>query len=104
MHFYGGGYAGTVNNTVVIIDDESQNQIHIGKNVFGDIMFDYIHDQTGELVGFIDVVLWRSCQKGLIKINGKKVAQLMFVIGTNGGGLWHPNWKQNLKFAIEKYQ
>jgi len=25
----------------------------------------------------------------------------MFVIGTNGGGLWHPNWQQNLQFAIE---
>ena len=25
----------------------------------------------------------------------------MFVIGTNGGGLWHPNWQQNLQFAIQ---
>lgn len=38
-----------------------------------DIMFNHIHEETGEMVGFIDVVLWRSCQKGLIKINGKKV-------------------------------
>lgn len=36
---------------------------------FCDIMFDNIHKQTGEKVGFIDVVLWRSCQKGLLKIN-----------------------------------
>lgn len=25
----------------------------------------------------------------------------MFVVGTNGGGLWHPNWNQNLKFAVK---
>ena len=25
----------------------------------------------------------------------------MFVIGTDGGGLEHPNWQQNLKFAIK---
>ena len=28
----------------------------------------------------------------------------MFVIGTNGGGLYHPNWQSNLKFAIELQQ
>ncbi len=31
-------------------------------------------------------------------------AQLMFVIGTNAGGLYHPNWNQNLKFAIKVQQ
>ena len=25
----------------------------------------------------------------------------MFVIGTNGGGLEHPNWVQNLKMAVK---
>ena len=25
----------------------------------------------------------------------------MFVIGTNGGGLSHPNWQKNLKLAIK---
>ena len=40
---------------------------------FCDLMFDHIHRETGEKVGFIDVVLWRSCQKGLIKISGKNV-------------------------------
>ena len=28
----------------------------------------------------------------------------MFVIGTNGGGLYHPNWQSNLKFAIDIQQ
>ena len=36
-----------------------------------------------------------------VRIGEDYAAQLMFVIGTNGGGLWHPNWNQNLKFAIK---
>ena len=36
-----------------------------------------------------------------IKIGDKKVAQMMFVIGTDGGGLEHNNWQQNLKKAIK---
>ena len=36
-----------------------------------------------------------------VKVNGESVAQLMFVIGTNGGGLEHPNWTQNLKAAVK---
>ncbi len=32
--------------------------------------------------------------------NSQSVAKLMFVVGTDAGGLNHPNWKQNLKFAI----
>ena len=36
-----------------------------------------------------------------VKIGDEVAAQLMFVIGTNGGGLEHPNWQQNLKFAVK---
>lgn len=32
--------------------------------------------------------------------NGDKTAQLMMVVGSNGGGLEHNNWKENLKFAV----
>ncbi len=39
-----------------------------------------------------------------VKIGDEVAAQLMFVIGTNGGGLYHPNWQTNLKFAIELQQ
>lgn len=35
-----------------------------------------------------------------VSINGQSVAQLMFVIGTDGGGLEHPNWINNLKTAV----
>ncbi|KNY28099.1 stage II sporulation protein P [Pseudobacteroides cellulosolvens] len=35
------------------------------------------------------------------EVNGKKAAQVMFVMGTNKRGLYHPNWKENLKFALK---
>lgn len=35
-----------------------------------------------------------------MQIGEEVAAQLMFVIGTNGGGLYHPNWQSNLEFAI----
>ena len=39
-----------------------------------------------------------------VKIGENYAAQIMFVIGTNEGGLWHPNWQQNLKFAVKVQQ
>lgn len=39
-----------------------------------------------------------------VKIGNEVVSQLMFVIGTDGGGLEHPNWQNNLKFAIAVQQ
>lgn len=36
-----------------------------------------------------------------VKIGEETVAQLMFVVGSNGGGLTHDNWQTNLKFAIK---
>lgn len=36
-----------------------------------------------------------------IKIGDEVVSQLMFVIGTDGGGLEHPNWQKNLQFAVK---
>lgn len=39
-----------------------------------------------------------------VKIGDETAAQLMFVIGTDGGGLQHLNWQDNLKFAIKVQQ
>lgn len=39
-----------------------------------------------------------------VKIGDEYVSQIMFVIGTNGSGLKHDNWKQNLEFAIKVQQ
>jgi stage II sporulation protein P len=33
-------------------------------------------------------------------VDGQKMAQAMIVVGTNDSGLDHPNWKQNLAFAM----
>lgn len=40
----------------------------------------------------------------LVKIGEDYCAQLMFVMGTDGGGLSHPNWNSNLKFAVKIQQ
>lgn len=48
-----------------------------------------------------DAVGSNSEYKPLVKIGDDYCAQLMFVIGTNGGGLTHSNWVENLRFAIK---
>lgn len=61
------------------------------KNSEAEIVFDVHRDAIGSGSNFAPTV----------EINGEKVAQLMFVIGTNDGGGKHPNWKNNLKFAVK---
>lgn len=39
--------------------------------------------------------------KLITKIDGRNAAQLMFVVGTNEKGLTHPEWRENLKFAVK---
>ena len=34
-------------------------------------------------------------------VDGQASAQIMFVVGTNGTGLKHPNWKENLALALK---
>ncbi len=48
-----------------------------------------------------DAIGSRSDYAPTVKIGDEECAQIMFVIGTNAGGLWHPNWNQNLKFAVK---
>lgn len=38
--------------------------------------------------------------KAVTEVNGKKTAQLMFVMGTDLGGLVHNDWKKNLNMAV----
>lgn len=35
------------------------------------------------------------------ELNGQSAAQLLFVMGTDAGGLEHPNWEGNLAFALQ---
>ena len=39
--------------------------------------------------------------KPVTKQNGAAVAQMMLVVGTDGRGLTHPEWKENLAFAVQ---
>ncbi len=55
-----------------------------------EILFDLHRDSIGD-----------SSYAPTVKIGDEYAAQIMFVIGTNGGGLDHPNWHQNLKTAIK---
>ena len=55
-----------------------------------DILFDIHRDAIAD-----------SSYAPTVKIGDEEVAQLMFVIGSNGGGSKHDNWNQNLKLAIK---
>ncbi len=61
------------------------------KETPSDIIIDLHRDAVGSRPDYAPTV----------KIGDEYAAQIMFVIGTNEGGLWHPNWQQNLKFAIK---
>lgn len=39
--------------------------------------------------------------KMVTEIDGQKAAQLMFVMGSNAGGLSHDHWRDNLNFAVQ---
>lgn len=51
-----------------------------------------------------DAIGSRADYAPTVKIGEDYAAQIMFVIGTNEGGLYHPNWNQNLKFAVKVQQ
>ena len=55
-----------------------------------DILFDIHRDAIGD-----------STYAPTVKIGEEEAAQMMFVIGSNGGGSEHDNWNQNLKLAIK---
>lgn len=55
-----------------------------------DILFDIHRDAIGD-----------SSYAPTVKIGDEEAAQLMFVIGSNGGGSEHDNWNENLKLAIK---
>lgn len=60
------------------------------KNKDTDILFDIHRDAIGD-----------SSYAPTVKIGDEEAAQLMFVIGSNGGGSEHDNWNENLKLAIK---
>ncbi len=42
-----------------------------------------------------------SKAKFVTEVDGEKAAQLMFVVGTDAGGLEHPHWRENMKLALK---
>ena len=60
------------------------------KNKDTDILFDIHRDAIGD-----------SSYAPTVKIGDEEAAQMMFVIGSNGGGSEHDNWNDNLKLAIK---
>ena len=61
------------------------------KKTKADIIIDLHRDAIGSYSGYAPTV----------KIGDDECAQIMFVIGTDGGQLKHQNWKSNLRFAIK---
>ena len=61
------------------------------KKTKADIIIDLHRDAIGSYSGYAPTV----------KIGDDECAQIMFVIGTDGGKLKHQNWKSNLQFAIK---
>ena len=39
--------------------------------------------------------------KKIVTVGGEDVAQLMLVVGTDAGGLAHPNWEENMALAVK---
>lgn len=77
---YTGSYARSLETIEGILNKQKETEI----------LFDVHRDAVGN----------KGTYAPTVKINGETVAQLMFVIGTNDGGGNHPNWQNNLKFAV----
>ena len=80
-------YNGAYGRSLSTINNEMAN--NSGINVVLDIHRDAIASESGTQLKFVT------------EINGKKAAQVMLVIGTDGGGLKHPGWRDNLTFAAK---
>jgi len=77
---YTGSYGRSLKTVESILKDNSDV----------DIVFDLHRDAIGD-TGYAPKV----------KIGDEMAAQVMFVMGSDGGGLEHPNWTKNLNFAIQ---
>lgn len=78
-------YTGSYNRSLITV----KNQLTLKPQT--EMVFDLHRDAVGSNGNYAPTV----------KIGDEYAAQIMFVIGTNGGGLEHSNWQQNLKFAVK---
>lgn len=78
-------YTGSYGRSLITV----KNELNIKPET--EIIFDLHRDAIGADENYAPTV----------KIGDEYVAQIMFVVGTDGGGLSHDNWQQNLKFAVK---
>lgn len=77
-------YSGSYENSL-----KTANKL-LEENKNTDIIIDLHRDAIGD-----------SSYAPTVKIGEEYAAQIMFVIGSNGGSYKHENWQQNLKFAVK---
>ena len=77
---YNGSYSRSLKTVNSILKEEK-----------ADIVIDLHRDAIGS----------QSDYAPTVKIGDDECAQIMFVMGSNLGGLYHPNWQNNLKFAVK---
>lgn len=80
-------YTGSYNRSLVTV----QNLLSTYQNT--DVVIDLHRDAIGD-----------NTYAPKVKIGDEYCARMMLVIGTDGGGLYHKNWRENLKFAIKLQQ
>ncbi len=80
-------YTGSYSRSLVTV----QNLLSTYQNT--DVVIDLHRDAIGD-----------NTYAPKVKIGDEYCARMMLVIGTDGGGLYHKNWRENLKFAIKLQQ
>lgn len=92
---------------ISVIHDKTLNDLPSYNNSYNrsrELIEDYL-EQYPSIVMVIDVhrdaIGVDSSTPVTCTIDGEETAQLMLVVGTNEGGLYHPNWEQNLSWALK---
>ena len=67
-------------------------QRHLKENPSICLVLDLHRDASGDV---------KNQMRTKATVDGQSSAQIMFVVGTNGTGLKHPNWKKNLALALK---
>ena len=80
-------YNGSYKKTLGLIES------HIEKNPEIDMVIDLHRDAMERSDG--------TKISTVCSVNGEKAAQVMFVVGTDQGGLTHQNWRDNFSFAVK---
>ena len=80
---YTGSYTSSLNTVTKLLEENKDT----------DIVIDVHRDAVGD-----------NTYAPTVKIGDEYAAQIMFVVGGNGSSIPHPEWQQNLKFAIKAQQ